>query len=71
MFYRIKEIDGDFIPQKLTLFGWFTIDRTDKYLWFRNDYGRENGSFSTLEEAKGRIKEYKIKSKVKYHKVEQ
>jgi hypothetical protein len=39
MFYRVKEVRGKFIPQKLNfLLGWQAIDKKDLFLWTSDDY---------------------------------
>jgi hypothetical protein len=66
--YRVKEVDGKFIPQEW-FFGWYGIDRSSDYLWANNDYQIEYCGYRTLEQARKRIQSYrKPKQNVKYHK---
>ena len=66
--YRIKEVDGKFIPQVWS-FGWGGIDRIDDYLWHRDEFQLDYCWYSTLEQARKRIQKYRNKDKqVKYHK---
>ena len=63
--YRIKEVGEMFIPQKYEfLKGWYGIPREGFYLW-DSDYNQRNHcSFKTLEEARNRIKNYKLEIKL-------
>jgi len=65
MFYRVKEVNGKFIPQKLTVFGWSGIDLNGMYLWNDEDHQWQYCQWDTLEQAKEVIAKYKPK----YHKV--
>ena len=68
--YRVKEVDGIFIPQRLCFIGWLGIDTKDKYLWFVNRYQITYCCYEFLEGARERIESYKIqikKPKPKYH----
>ena len=63
--YRVKEVDGKFIPQVGNWFkGYKSIDRETSYLWYLSDFTKYC-EWDTLEEALNRIKRYKAK----YHKV--
>lgn len=63
--YRIKEVDGMFIPQVGNwFFGYKSIDKLDCSIWSAPENAKYCG-WNTLEEALDRIKKYKPK----YHKV--
>jgi hypothetical protein len=67
--YRIKEVEGKFIPQRWC-FGWEGIDRTSRYLWNSDENQYEWCAWKTLEQARTRIQEYRgYKDGIKYHKV--
>jgi hypothetical protein len=69
--YRIKEVDGFFIAQKLVWFNWLGIDTRDKFLWWGKEMQQKYCLFCSLEKARERIKSYKLqnkKHKVKYYK---
>jgi hypothetical protein len=62
--YRVKEVEGKFIPQVGNWFsGYRSIDRRTQYIW--GEGYDAYCEFSTLEEALDRIKRHKPK----YHKV--
>jgi hypothetical protein len=62
MFYRVKEVGGKFIPQKLGfLNGWQGIDKRDLYLWISDDHQWTYCKCDTLEEAREVIRNYKPK----------
>jgi len=62
MFYRVKEVRGKFIPQKLNfLLGWQAIDKKDLFLWTSDDYQWKYCKCDTLEEAREIIRNYKPK----------
>ena len=65
MFYRVKEVNGKFIPQKLTFFGWQGIDLDGLYLWIDSNHQWQYCQCDTLEQAKDII----TKFKPKYHKI--
>lgn len=65
MFYRVKEVNGKFIPQKLTVFGWSGIDLISMILWNDTDHQWQYCQCDTLEQAKEVITRYKPK----YHSV--
>lgn len=61
--YRVKEINGKFIPQVGNwLNGYKSIDKNSRHLWREYDQYCE---FDSLQEALDRIEKYKPK----YHKV--
>ncbi len=67
--YRIKEVQGKFIPQ-VWRFGWESIDRKHRYIWYSEDHQLLWCAWDTLEQARERIKKYReYKKDVKYHKV--
>ncbi len=69
-FYRIKEVEGKFIPQKLIEFMWGGIDRQSDYTWYNQHYQIEYCAVGSLQEAKNIIAKYKEKrkkAKAKYH----
>lgn len=61
LFKRIKEINGKFIPQKLTIpFGWIGVDKKDGSKWLTEKGQFSYCSYDTLEEArKGFVKIHK------------
>ena len=68
--YRVKEVGGIFIPQKLSWFTWDGLDLEEKHLWFNHEYQYNYCACVSLEKARERIKSYKIQvktPKVKYH----
>lgn len=66
--YRVKEVDGKFIPQ-VWFFGWYGIDRHSNYLWTTDEFQLDYCWYSTLEQARKRIQSYrKPNQNVKYHK---
>ena len=66
--YRVKEVDGKFIPQ-VWFFGWDGIDRSSDYLWYVHEYHLEYCAWDTLEQARKRIQKYRnVDKQVKYHK---
>ncbi len=70
--YRVKEVEGIFIPQQGNFFiGWKGIDRDENHLWFGERQQMTYCTFNYLESARERIKNYKLKikiPKIKYHK---
>lgn len=63
--YRVKEVNGKFIPQVGNWFsGYESIDRKMSFTWILSEH-EIHCQFDTLEEALDRIKRYKPK----YHKV--
>jgi hypothetical protein len=69
-FYRIKEVEGKFIPQKLAEFAWQGISRRADYTWYYLKNQIEFCAVDSLQEAKDIIAKYKEKRKkpkVKYH----
>ena len=66
--YRIKEVNGKFIPQvkiwTTIFYSWEAIDNKFR-TWLSPENQYTNCALNTLEEAKERIKNYKPK----YHKV--
>ena len=67
--YRVKEVDRVFIPQKFVWFYWQGISRDLRYIWLDNRSQIEYCSYTSLFEARKRIKEFKgIEDNVKYHK---
>ena len=68
--YRVKEVDGLFIPQKYEfLIGWEGVPREGWYLWESNFRQIQHCSFQTLEEARERIKNYKLQIKIPKFKI--
>jgi hypothetical protein len=68
--YRVKEVDGIFIPQKLVWFYWRGISASMSYYWLTNKSQIDFCSQLSLEKAKERIRDWKgIEDNVKYHKV--
>jgi hypothetical protein len=66
--YRVKEVDGKFIPQ-VWFFGWDGIDRSRDYLWHTDENHLEYCWWDTLEQARKRIQKYRnVDKQVKYHK---
>jgi hypothetical protein len=67
--YRVKEVDGIFIAQKLVWFYWNGISRDLSYFWLDNKAQINYCSYTTLQEARARIRQHKgIENNVKYHK---
>lgn len=69
-FYRIKEVEGKFIPQKLIELTWEGIDRQSDYIWYTQHFQIEYCAVDSLQEAKDIIAKYKEKRKkpkVKYY----
>ena len=69
--YRVKQVNGIFIPQKLSFIGWLGIDKVDVTLWYCFSHQIEYCNLYDLESARERIKSYKIQintRKFKYHK---
>jgi hypothetical protein len=71
--YRVKEINGKFIPQfKSDIFFWDGIDKELNYLWFTKEYQLRYCSFDNLADAQRHILKYKYKienDKIKYYKI--
>lgn len=69
--YRVKEIDGKFIPQVGNWFnGYLSIDRKSMYLWNDREDFNEYCKWDTLQEALDRVKRYRPSyHKVTYHKI--
>jgi hypothetical protein len=67
--YRIKEVQGKFLPQ-VWCFGWESIDRRSNYIWYSEENQLTWCAWGTLEQARERINKYRgYKKDVKYHKV--
>lgn len=67
--YRIKEVDGKFIPQVWS-FGWEGISRDEEITWYTDDCQLEFCGWNTLEQARERVQRYRsINKQVRYHKV--
>lgn len=69
-FYRIKEVEGKFIPQKLIEVVWKGIDRQIDHTWYTPDNQIKWCAVDSLQEAKDIITKYKEKRKkpkAKYH----
>ena len=73
-FYRIKEVEGKFIPQKLIEFAWHGINRRSDDTWYHPDNQMKYCAVDSLQEAKDVIAKYKEskqkaknKPKAKYH----
>lgn len=73
-FYRIKEIEGKFIPQKLIELTWDGINRRSDDTWHHSDNQMKHCAVDSLQEAKDIIAKYKenkqktkAKTKAKYH----
>ena len=65
--YRVKEVNGKFIPQVGNwFFGYKSIDKFNYSTWWSSE-NFQYCEWNTLEEALDRIKKYKPK----YHKVKQ
>ena len=67
--YRVKEVEGKFIPQ-VWFFGWGGIDRDSEYIWYQDKNQYTWCGYSTLEQARERIREYRGygETECKYHK---
>jgi len=57
--YRVKEINGKFVPQVYEKRYWRGIDRESYYLWYNDYYQQEYCVFYTLYAARGHIKDFK------------
>ena len=67
--YRVKEVDGKFIAQKLIWFYWQGISKLSSFKWLDNFSQIEYCSYDSLLEARQRIRQCKgIEENVKYHK---
>lgn len=62
-FYRIKEVEGKFIPQKLIEFMWEGIGRQSDCTWFIQHNQIKWCAVDSLQEAKDVIAKYKEKRK--------
>jgi len=65
--YRVKEVNGRFIPQRRTGIGWEGIDRNIIYLWYHPNIQEERCSFCNLQDAKERLEKYKKQKTIKYY----
>jgi hypothetical protein len=68
--YRVKEINGKFVPQVYKKEYWRGIDRESYYLWYDDDYQQKHCAFYTLYAAREHIKDFKKLTKKrlpKYH----
>jgi hypothetical protein len=69
-FYRVKEVEGKFIPQKLSEMSWAGIESQFDCMWHSPDFQIKYCSVNSLEEAKDIIAKYKEKikkAKAKYY----
>ncbi|WP_396195911.1 hypothetical protein [Flavobacterium sp.] len=67
--YRVKEINGKFIPQRRDFPFWEGIDKELNFLWFGSEYQEKYCLFDNLEDAKTHLFKYKEKEKekIKYY----